>query len=75
MLSLSLSLTHKHILPPPFPPGKRKDGATVAAEINAVTTDQLAALASKMLASNVSVAAYGDVAFVPSYPEIAAALK
>jgi processing peptidase subunit alpha len=55
--------------------GKRKDGATVAAEIKAVTAGQLVALASKMLASNVSVAAYGDVAFVPSYPEIAAALK
>jgi processing peptidase subunit alpha len=88
--------------------GKRKDGQTVAAEINAVTADQvpflkspflmscycrcyrrfrkiwlvrfflfgqLAALAAKMLASPVSVAAYGDVAFVPSYPEIAAALK
>lgn len=55
--------------------GKRKDGQTVAAEINAVTADQLAALAAKMLASPVSVAAYGDVAFVPSYPEIAAALR
>lgn len=37
--------------------------------------EKLAALAAKMLASPVSVAAYGDVAFVPSYPEIAAALK
>jgi len=37
--------------------------------------DQLAALAGKMLASPVSVAAYGDVAFVPSYPEITSMLS
>jgi len=55
--------------------GKRKDGAAVAAEIHAVTTDQLAALAGKMLDSPVSVAAYGDVAFVPSYEEIASMLS
>ena len=55
--------------------GKRKDGATVAAEINAVTADDLSKLSAKMLASPVSVAAYGDVAFVPAYAEIAAALK
>ena len=55
--------------------GKRKDGQTVAAEIAAVTTDQLATLANKMLDSPISVAAYGDVAFVPSHAEIAAALK
>ena len=46
-----------------------------AQEIEAVTADQLKAIATKMLDSPVSIAAYGDVAFVPSYNEIASMLK
>jgi processing peptidase subunit alpha len=55
--------------------GKRKSGAQVAEEIQAVTAEQLTALAGKMLDSPVSVAAYGDVAFVPSYGEVVSLIK
>ena len=55
--------------------GKRKSGAQVAEEIEAVTAEQLTALAGKMLDSPVSVAAYGDVAFVPSYGEVVSLIK
>mmetsp|Transcript_24481 Transcript_24481/g.55861 ORF Transcript_24481/g.55861 Transcript_24481/m.55861 type:complete len:507 (-) Transcript_24481:184-1704(-) len=55
--------------------GERKSGAAISAEIAALTKDDLTKAAEKMLSSPVSVAAYGDVAWVPAYADICAGLN
>ncbi|EKX48409.1 hypothetical protein GUITHDRAFT_106014 [Guillardia theta CCMP2712] len=52
--------------------GSRKDGKALAAEVSAITSQDLQKVAKQILSSPLSFAAYGDVAYVPSYSEIVA---
>jgi len=52
--------------------GQRKSGADISKEIEALGKKDLVRAAERMLSSPVSVAAYGDVAWVPSYSDICA---
>lgn len=55
--------------------GKYGSAAEFAKIIDAVTEQEVAACATKMLGSKLSVAAFGDVHAVPSYASMEAALK